>query len=120
MEKIGKLTIGRESFSMGSWRHHSSLSSPRCYAVLSLRTCPTCLTERYLLHNVTKLPLADLGGTGGAPPPSPKDPILSFSHTFLPKSAHVRGWCPPMARRPPQTGNPGTATTTNATDCWTG
>ena len=31
-----------------------------------------------------------------------RDPILSFSHTFLPKSTHVEGRRPPM-------GNPGSA-----------
>ena len=33
------------------------------------------------------------------------DPILSFLHTFSPKSAHVGGPCPP-----PPLGNPGSAT----------
>ena len=38
------------------------------------------------------------------------DPILSFLHTFLPKSARVGGLChPPMAWRPP-TGNTGSTT----------
>ena len=46
----------------------------------------------------------------GARPP-PWDPILSFSHTFSLKSAHVRGPRPPplTGARPP-TGNPGSAT----------
>ena len=35
----------------------------------------------------THFALADLGGVSGARPPW--DPILSFSHTFSPKSAHV-------------------------------
>ena len=44
--------------------------------------------------------LADLGGRARRTPP-PWDPILSFSHTFSPKSAHVGGPGPPMgARRP--------------------
>ena len=48
--------------------------------------------------------LVDPGGATGAPPPQ-QDQILSFSHTFLPKSAHVGG------RRPlPPAGNPGSAT----------
>ena len=37
--------------------------------------------------------------------PPQQDPFLSFSHTFLPKSVHVRGQrppSPPMGRRPPQ------------------
>ena len=37
------------------------------------------------------------------------DPILLFSHTFLPKSAHIRGPCPPNGCMPP-TGNPGSTT----------
>ena len=36
-----------------------------------------------------------------APPPQ-QDPILSFSHMFLPKSTHIGGRHPPTARRPPQ------------------
>ena len=40
--------------------------------------------------------------------PPQQDPILAFLHTFLPKSAHIRGWHPPMARHP-TTGNPGSA-----------
>ena len=41
------------------------------------------------------------------------DPIPSFLHRFLPKSAHVRG-CPPTGRcPPPPTGNPGSATALN-------
>ena len=51
--------------------------------------------------------LADPGGAAGAPPQ--QDPILSFSHTFLPKSTHVGGRCPPRLGAPP-TGNPGSAT----------
>ena len=55
------------------------------------------------------------GGVPGARPPPLWDPILSFSHTFSPKSAHVGGPCPPPptgARPPPPppTGNPGSAT----------
>ena len=44
-----------------------------------------------------------------APPPL-WDPILSFSHTFSPKSAHVGGPqpCPQMGPHPPL-GNPGSA-----------
>ena len=39
---------------------------------------------------------------GGACPAHapPWDPILSFSHTFLPKSAHVGGPCPPNGCMP--------------------
>ena len=43
-----------------------------------------------------------LGGSNRASPPK-WDPILSFSHTFSPKSARVGGRCPP-------TGNLGSAT----------
>ena len=39
----------------------------------------------------------------------PNDPILSFSHTFPPKSAHVVGWRPHNGSAPP-VGNPGSAT----------
>ena len=38
-------------------------------------------------------------------PPSPhpqQGPILSFSHTFPPKSVHTGGRRPPMGRPPPQ------------------
>ena len=31
----------------------------------------------------------------------PWDPILLFLHTFSPKSAHIRGPCPPTGARPP-------------------
>ena len=55
------------------------------------------------------LPLVDLGGVPGACPPPPWDPILSFSHTFSPKCAHVGGPHPLTGARPP-TGNPGSAT----------
>ena len=50
------------------------------------------------------IPLADPGGTAGMhpPPPPQQDPILSFSHMFLPKITHVRGWCPPNSSVPPQ------------------
>ena len=48
-----------------------------------------------------------IGGSRGghcqcAPPPQ-QDPILSFSHTFLPKSAKVGGWCPPPMENPGST-----------------
>ena len=41
--------------------------------------------------------------------PPQQDPILSFLHTFLPKSAHIGGWHPPPMARHPPTGNPGSA-----------
>ena len=53
--------------------------------------------------------LADPGGHRQCVPPQ-QDPILSFSHMFSPKSTHVRGRHPPMARCPPPKGNPGSAT----------
>ena len=43
--------------------------------------------------------------------PLPQDPILSFSHTFSPKSAHVGGPRPPNGSTTPM-GNPGSATDT--------
>ena len=43
------------------------------------------------------------GSKGGAASmPLQQDPILSFSQTFLPKSTHVGGQCPPKAQCPPQ------------------
>ena len=44
------------------------------------------------------------------PPPPQQDPILLFSHMFLPKSTHIRGQCPPTAQHPPPMGNPGSTT----------
>ena len=42
------------------------------------------------------------GSRGGVPGARPLwDPILSFLHTFTPKSAHVRGPCPPNGCMPP-------------------
>ena len=52
--------------------------------------------------------LADPGGAACAPR---WDPILSFSHSFFPKSARVGG------RRPP-TGNPGSATAYQPLQTW--
>ena len=56
-------------------------------------------------------PLAISGGSRGhhqhAPPQW--DPILSFSHTFLPKSTRVRGWHPPNGSVLSPMGNPGSA-----------
>ena len=49
----------------------------------------------------------DLGGHAGHTPPY----ILSFSHTFLPKSAHIGGPYPPNGSMPPM-GNPGSTTVT--------
>ena len=48
-------------------------------------------------------PLTDpwVGALPVHPPPPQWDPILSYSHTFLPKSACIRGWHPPMAQCPP-------------------
>ena len=47
--------------------------------------------------NVRPDTLADLGGGGGMPGARHPlwDPILSFLHTFSPKSAHIGGPCPP-------------------------
>ena len=41
------------------------------------------------------------GGAAGARPPQ-QDQILSFSHTFLPKSVQIGGWHPPNGLAPPQ------------------
>ena len=62
-------------------------------------------------HGVSLCALADLGHT-----PPLRHPILSFLHTFLPKSAHIRGPHPLMGPHTPLTGlhppmgNPGSAT----------
>ena len=53
--------------------------------------------------------LADLGGGGARHTPPLWDPILSFLHTFSPKSAHVGGPRPLNGCTPPPTGNPGSA-----------
>ena len=52
-----------------------------------------------------KMLVANIGGSrgGAAGAALQQDPILSFSHTFLPKSAHIEGRRPPME-------NPGSAT----------
>ena len=59
-----------------------------------------------------KIVVQGIGGSRGAPPAHPpqQDPILSFLHTFLPKSAHIGGRRPPKGSAPPPTGNPGSAT----------
>ena len=44
------------------------------------------------------------------------DPILSFTHTFSPKSASIGGPRPPNGCTPP-TGNPGSATANNGPRC---
>ena len=53
-----------------------------------------------LLRSIT------IGGSRGAcpahAPPPPMGPILSFSHTFSPKSAHVGGPRPPQRVHPPR------------------
>ena len=41
--------------------------------------------------------LADPGGGAAGAPPQ-QDPILLFSHMFLPKSAHIGGQRPPPQR----------------------
>ena len=67
-------------------------------------------------QNSSHIPAAVcIGGSRGAPPARPnpppeQDPFLSFSHTFLPKSACVRGQHPPDGSAPPPTGNPGSTT----------
>ena len=48
------------------------------------------------------------GGAASAPPPQ-QDPILLFSHTFLPKSICIEGRRPQWVGAPPPTGNPGSA-----------
>ena len=53
-------------------------------------------------------PLVDPRGTADMPSPQ-QNPILSFLHTFPPKSTCVGGQHPPMGQHPP-IGNPGSAT----------
>ena len=54
---------------------------------------------------IPKYTEADLGAPPARACPPQQDPIPLFSHTFPPKSTHVRGRWPP-------TGNPGSATDT--------
>ena len=54
--------------------------------------------------------LSVIGGSRGGLPHPLWDPILSFLHTFSPKSAHVGGPCPPQWVHAPPMGNPGSAT----------
>ena len=49
------------------------------------------------LQSLVQFALADLGGVPG----TSRDQILSFSHTFSPKSTHVRGWHPPNGSKAP-------------------
>ena len=57
--------------------------------------------------------LVDPGGALPAPPQ--QDSILSFLLMFLPKIAHIGGRCPPQwLGAPTPTGNPGSATESNA------
>ena len=57
---------------------------------------------------VLHLSLADPEGATGERPPPQWDPILLFSHTFLPKSTHVGCQCPHGVGTPQRPmGNPG-------------
>ena len=60
----------------------------------------TCTANNFYGNDMNKSENSTfiIGGSRGgrrrhAPPQ--QDPILSFSHTFLPKSTHVEGWRPP-------------------------
>ena len=53
-------------------------------------------------------PLADPGAPPACAPQ--QDPILSFSHVFLPKSVRVGDWHPPNRSAPPPMGNTGSVT----------
>ena len=49
------------------------------------------------MHSVIPLHWRIQGGAAGAcPPPPERDPILSFLHTFSPKSARIGGRRPPL------------------------
>ena len=61
--------------------------------ILRKLDCHSHVTVRYYPFAVTDL--------GPPAPPSKHDPIIPFSHTFLPKSARVGGRRPSMGRRPP-------------------
>ena len=57
------------------------------------------------------LSLADPRGGHHQHAPPQRDPILSFSYMFLPKSARIGGWHPSQRlSAPPPTGNPGSVT----------
>ena len=67
-----------------------------------------------IVHYKCMTPIGGSGGGGRARHMPPlQDQILSFLHTFLPKSTHVGGPHPPQwVHAPPPTGNPGPATDT--------
>ena len=52
---------------------------------------------------IDTMPTIIIGGSRGCAQHMPPlwDPILSFLHTFSPKSAHIRGPCPPNGCMPP-------------------
>ena len=54
---------------------------------------------KHISRTILTFALADLGGVLGARPL--RDPILSFLHTVLPKSAHIGGPRPPNGSTPP-------------------
>ena len=95
------------------------MSNPLCFCVNCDRTIDTSsinssdspvISHSTLDVRTTQfISLADLGGMPGTCHPL-WDPILSFSHTFSPKSACVGGPCPPNGCTPPPMGNPGSAT----------
>ena len=76
------------------------------YVHIGLKRTRSVLEKIYRIYYA----LADLGGMPGTCHPL-WDQILSFLHTFSPKSARIRGpHPPPTGARPPPTGNPGSAT----------
>ena len=71
---------------------------------------PILLFDQKEEQLVISVALADLGeGVPGARLPI-RDPILLFSHTFLPKRTCVGGPCLPLTGPRPPTENPGSAT----------
>ena len=96
-----------------------SASSSFCLSV----SLPTCLflielkqnkSKNIYIYSLSSSPPAGItigGSRGACPVHAPLwDPILSFLHTFSPKSAHVGGPPPPNGCTLPPTGNPGSTT----------
>ena len=72
------------------------------------------VSERAVPHGRFLLYFSLVDPRGGPPPPHKWDIILSYLHTFSPKSARIGCLRPPP---PPPTENPGSATASVATCC---
>ena len=66
------------------------------------------LYQDRLTTNKNFTPIHSIGRSRGCARCKPplQDPILSFSHTFLAKSAHIRGLCPQWVHTPPNRSTP--------------